>query len=122
MERQCSELFGDIFDSHTGGCYRECACGRVHFTTERGYDWNDGELEDLLKREEKDPDKFIPSDHTVRTMNINGQEIVYGCCCNLAKKYEAFIRNNAPRIAEYLNAMAESLRKKADEIQVDASR
>jgi hypothetical protein len=120
MNDQCSELFERVFDSNHGGCVIDCACGRVHFDgiPEGGWSWEPGELEELIRKAGEIPDKYVQHDGTVGSMNISGAEIVYGCSCDLARKFEANIIANAERIAEYLNKRAAAMREKADKIEV----
>ena len=114
MDNKCSKLFEETFDSHVSGCVRTCACGRIYYDTfNDDWDWKDGELEAL----DKNPNAF-PVEHSVSTISINEEEIVHGCECGRAKKYEDFIIDHAEQIAEYLNKRAEMLREKADSIEV----
>lgn len=115
---QCSELFSDVFDSKYGGCIRTCECGITHFDTYNIYDWEEGELEELQQKAKDDPEHYVEIDCAVGTIEIGGIEIVYGCTCNLAKKYEDFILNYAEQLAKYLNKRATMLREKADKIEV----
>jgi len=114
MEEQCSDIFMEVFDSHCGGILRECHCGRITFDSTSDFGWEANELEDLMRKSTIYPDQYIATDSTVGTMIIGGVEIVYGCKCETAKKYENFIRNEAAKLAEYLKKYAQSLREKAD--------
>jgi hypothetical protein len=119
MSNQCSDLFARVFDSHGGGCLRECACGRTHFDGgDNGWTWDDGELEQLREKAAKEPDRYIEQDGTVFCMNIGGAEIVYGCTCDNAERYERFIRAHARQLAEYLRERAKELREAADEMDM----
>jgi hypothetical protein len=108
-----SQTFERAFDTGCAGCVRVCACGKTHYDTENDWDWEEGEYESL----ESDPNA-VPHDCAVGTMNIDGQEIVLGCDCDLAAKYEKFIVAHARQISEYLNARAKLLRDEADETNV----
>jgi len=118
MEKQCSELFESVFDSHMGGIVRTCVCGITTYSyLDRScFEW--GELEKLEAKHLTDPEHYRPVDHTVGTMMINGEEIVVGCPCDRARKWEAFIRGEAKRLAVYLRRYAEQLRKMADGVDV----
>ena len=111
MSEQCSEVFREAFHSGHGSCEITCACGRTHFdtSTNNGWDWNEGELEGLIEKAAKEPDKYIGDDGTVTSLLINGLEIVEGCSCNFAKKYELFLIHSAEKIAHYLNKRADNL-------------
>jgi hypothetical protein len=116
MSEQCSELFERVFSSGGGGIVRTCACGRIHYDVSfSGADWEEGELEDLQRRHAENPDKYVECDYTVTTMSVAGEEIVMGCECNTARRYENFIIMHAGLLAIYLRARAKMLRGKADD-------
>ena len=115
---QCSELFSNVFDSNCGGCLRTCECGITHFDTFHSYDWEEGELEELEKKAKADPKHYIEHDCSIGTIEIGGVEIVYGCICGLAEKYENFIISHDEQLAEYLNKRAVLLREAAESIEV----
>lgn len=111
---QCSKLFEDTFFSGCSGCVRTCSCGKIYYDTYNESDWEEGEFEAL----EKDPNAF-PLDYSVSTISIGGEEIVIGCDCDRAERYENFILANKIGIAEYLNKRAETLRCEADNIEIN---
>lgn len=115
---QCSDEFREAFDSGMAGCLRTCACGRTYFDSIQQWDWEEGELEQLIRKAEEDPDKYCAVDHAVGTLNIAGG-VVIGCRCDLASKYEAWLTEAAEEIAQYLNSKADLYREKADKIQVN---
>ena len=89
---------------HSSSCRILCElCGREHFVIDSsGYTWEDGELEDLLKMSEKDPDKFIGCDYDgVSWGTINGKQAVIDCQCNKLRGYEDFIWNHRYMIMDY---------------------
>lgn len=111
MSEQCSEVFREVFHSGHGSCEITCACGRTHFdtSTNNGWSWEEGEFEELVKKSKEEPDKYIGEDGTVTSMMINGLEVVEGCPCDVAKKYELFLIHNAEKVARYLNRRADNL-------------
>ena len=114
-----SKIFEEVFDSHCGGIVRDCSCGITHFDTyNQGCDWEEGELEGLEENAKNNPDRYRGHDHSIGTMEIGGHEIVFGCTCDLADKYEKFILNHAVQLKEYLNQRAKMLRERADEIDM----
>jgi hypothetical protein len=115
---QCSKLFSDIFDSNCGGYLRICECGITYFDTHNIWDWEDGELEALEQKASDDPEHYVGMDCAIGTMSIDGREIVYGCTCKLAQRYEEFILDHAEQIAQYLNKRMMLLREKANSIEV----
>jgi hypothetical protein len=113
--QQCSAEFSEAFDSHVGGCRRECECGRTHFDGyNQGITWEEGELEKLRELAATQPDKYIESDGSVGTMEINGVEIVWGCSCDLARKYEAFLVSHARQITAFLRGRSKRLREESE--------
>ena len=114
MTEQCSEIFEEVFNSHCGGCVRTCTCGKTYYDTYNDYDWDDGELEAL----EKDP-RAVALDYGVGTMSIAGEEIVFGCDCDHARRYENFIISHASQLAAYLTKRAAALEEEAKSIKVD---
>ena len=115
---QCSDLFADVFDSGCGGTVRTCACGRTFYNYMDAGCFDPGELEDLEARNKVDPDKVCAVDHTVGTIEIAGQQIVHGCSCDTALKYEHFILSHAGRLATYLRRHAANLRTEAFEVDL----
>lgn len=117
--QNCSELFERVFSSHCSGIVRDCCCGRTYFNSSEDYCFEDGELECLLEQSKKDPEKYIEVDYSIGTMEIDGKEIVIGCKCDIAKKYENFILNHAQLLAKYLNEYAKQLEEKAQKVKVN---
>ena len=115
---QCSELFMKVFSSGCSGVVRTCTCGRTVFDSTDFVSYDDGELDDLIDKSYADPDKYIAVDHSVRTLVINGVEIVDGCKCDVALSYERFIRANAICLAEYLRGYSKLLHEHADAVNV----
>lgn len=111
-----SNDFEMAFSDHGGGCVRICHCGRTLFNSDGDWDWEKGELEELQKKADEDPDHFIDLPYTVSTCTINSSEYVMGCPCNGMRAYEDFIINHATQIAKYLNKRVEALERKAKEI------
>jgi hypothetical protein len=116
--KQCSELFSNIFDSGCGGCIRTCECGITYFYGCHHWDFEEGELEELQQKAKDDPDHYVEQDCSIGTLEIGGIQIVYDCSCDLARKYENFILDHAGQLAEYLNRRGAILREKAESIEV----
>ena len=114
-----SDLFENIFHSGSSGCVRTCECGKTYFDGEdTTIDWEEGELEALREKAEKNPDMFLEVDFSIPTIDIAGRQYIFDCSCNGADPYENFINDHASQIAEYLNKKAEQLRSKANDIEV----
>jgi len=114
-----SEAFEMAFCSGTSGCVRTCECGVTYFDEDdTTIDWENGELEGLKENSKKNPEMFRGCDYSIPTFIVSGKEFVFGCQCDGADMYENFINYHDTQIAEYLNKKAESLRGKADNIEV----
>lgn len=113
-----SKIFHDIFDSGSGGCFYECNCGRVHFDTYNHWDWEDGELEDLIDRSKLNPDKYIAQETAIGFYSVGGMDLVKDCPCNGAVNMESLLLLSSSGIADYLNAISRSLLKEAEDIRV----
>jgi hypothetical protein len=98
----------------TGTCHVMCQlCGRTHFSSMGGYDWEEGELERLLEGEKKEPDKYV--DHgsdTVWFDYIEGKQAVLYCPCAGLKRAEHFIVSNRELITTFLQLRHERLKDK----------
>lgn len=118
MDKQCSELFENIFRSHCGGIVRTCDCGRTHYNEADASFFDEGELGDLIEKTKEQPDKYFATDYTITTMEIGHSEIVCGCVCAIAEKWEDFLIEQSQQIAQYLNSRAKMLREEASTIEV----
>jgi len=106
---KASEMFWDSFIDG-GSIVADCACGRVHFSRCETNDWENGELEELLKNEEKSPDKYIgTNDDSVAVAMISGVGFCYNCPCNGAARYENFIFDHESEIIKYYGTQKHGL-------------
>lgn len=104
-----SDLFEEIFSSNISGSVRTCACGRVSFNPDGGWDWEEGELEDLFAKAKSEPDRYQASDYSVGTFDFGTGEIVIGCPCGRALVVEQFLIAEAERIALYIRKRHEAI-------------
>ena len=82
-----------------------CKCGRVHFTSGPGCgDYEDGELEELQGKAEKDPDRYVedPLFGRIDWLPWNGEQLVLGCPCGKAQGIAEGIEGIAEELAAYL--------------------
>ena len=106
MNDNMTGLFFDAFSTGSSTSRGFCACGKEHFDFENSWDWEEGELEELQERGEKKDDGVMGHDHSVSYVNIMGNEIVFGCDCEIAQKYEAFINRHMTSIVKYIREIA----------------
>jgi hypothetical protein len=102
------ENFERAFETHSGGCRRECECGRVFYNPNGGRDWEDGELEKLAGDGNAQPVEW-----SVETISFEGKEYVSDCNCWHARANViiGFLNSHAGSIAKYLSL--EKKRKQA---------
>lgn len=123
----------------TGSTSITCeACGRYHFSAqeerriyEDNFDEDEAkkEWEDLLARAEAEPDKYFYHagfrDDYISWGFIDGMQIVGGCPCKTARRYEDWIWGHRYVITDYLKAMARrwiaDAKKVADLANIDAT-
>ncbi|MEK6883128.1 MAG: hypothetical protein AABY22_26115 [Nanoarchaeota archaeon] len=107
------ENFISAFSSASGGCVRDCQCGKTYFDGDQSYDWADGELEELKKNK-----NAIELGHTVSTIIFDGIEYVIDCKCWLkrAEQIMGFIDSQNHQIAFYLNLEKKRKLKKANNL------
>ena len=94
------ENFERAFRANVAGCRQRCECGVEYWDAyNRGYSWEEGELEAL----EADP-KAKGLDHAVGFVEFEGRRYVDGCSCwhERAKRIIGFIEAHAGEIAEFL--------------------
>ncbi len=94
-------------------------CDRTYFVTSPGHgDYEEGEIEDLRERAEREPDKYIEvSDFDSVSFMIHpgtGKQIVTGCICDPTRGLSEWIESHAQQLTKYLWLYWESRRKKAE--------
>ena len=103
---------------HAGSLVITCEfCGRTYFCTWGHGDYEKGELEELKKQAEEEPDKYIEvfDDDAASWGHIDGKQFVIGCPCNGARKYEDWILSHRYIIAEYFKYRAQRLKKELEQ-------
>ncbi len=103
------------------------ACGRIYFVTSPGHgDYNEGELEGLLKSSKENPDKYIevPDFDSVSTIIRPGDNkaVVIGCFCDPTKSLSKFIESNAEALTGYLTEYWRDIRLEAAQVEQDAAK
>jgi len=81
-------------------------CKRTHFFNDSVQDFEEGELEDLLEKTQKNPDKYIPHSDFIEYGRLDGKDYVLDCPCNSAAKYEDLFWNSRSIISAYFKARA----------------
>ena len=116
----------DFQDAVTGGgsIVADCGlCGRTVFEDDRhAGDWEEGELEGLRDKTEKEPDKYVGfGARSVGTGYINNIQVVTNCPCNGLRPYENFIWNHRRIISDYIAKRTKRIAEAAydDEAQAE---
>jgi hypothetical protein len=91
-------------------------CGRVHFKSLDTGDFEEGELEELLEKSRKEPDKYIDwGSITIGWGHIGGKQYVVGCKCNGVEKLEKFVWSHRFLIIKYYIEKAKKKKKEFEE-------
>ncbi len=103
------ESFKEAFAIGSGGCRRECDCGIQFYNSDGGWDWEEGELDELMANGDA-----RDLDCTITEIRFEGKEYVYQCDCwhERAEELMGFIDSHAYGIAQYLTL--EKLRMQAE--------
>lgn len=107
-----SEMFWDCVIGG-GTPAQDCEFCKRTVYDQNGEYMEEGELAELEKNHIAKPDEYVAFNGTVRYGVLNGKTVVYGCPCNAAQPYEAFIWSHRHLIAEYLTKRAMKLAAKA---------
>ncbi len=89
----------------------------MHFAPNTDLDVEEGELDEFLKKQKENPKKYL-ADYDSTAIGwgcLDGKQVVYGCPCNLASKYEEFIWNHREIIAEYFSNKAQKMQKESQQ-------
>lgn len=104
------------------GPVRDCElCGRVHFDQNGEY-MDEGELEELLAKQKKEPKKYCSMDGAVHDGYIEDMQVVVNCPCNGLRLYEDFILAEARLICNFLVRDANERLEEAKEDAQDAAK
>lgn len=86
----------------------------MHFADEGGIDWEDGELENLIEQNKKDPDRYIEHDSNPNWGYLDGKPYVADCPCNSASTYESLFWKSRYLIRDYFKARSEEQQRHAN--------
>ncbi len=112
--KECSEEFAIAFISGSSIAADCTACGRTHFFDNSKEGWDEGEYEDLVRKNQKDPDRYqAHSDNVICYGYLFGKQVVYNCPCGFAAWVEESIWRNRNWISKYLVARAQLEAEKA---------
>lgn len=114
-EAELIEVFEDAFSTHSNGCVRECACGKIYYNPDGGWDWEEGEIERL----EKNPNATA-LDYAPGGVEFEGREVCNACTCwhDRAKKIISFLCGHDTPIAAFLNERRTRTVAKANRVPV----
>lgn len=106
------ENFERAFRDGSGGCRRTCECGKTYFhDDDGGYDWEEGEIEQLRKDKNATALDYCPSD-----ISFEGKQYVDACPCwhERAKQIMRFLDSHGHKIADYFRLEKERKQEEAD--------
>lgn len=105
------ESFKEAFHTGVGSCRGQCECGVQFYNSDGGYDFNEGELEELEKMSDS-----RDIDCSVAFVDFEGIEYVYQCDCweERAMKIMQFIDDHSHGIAQYLRLEKERMQSEAN--------
>lgn len=105
------ESFSRAFDDGGGGCLRRCHCGKTYYNPDDGWDWAEGELEEL----EADRDAFAVA-YPVGEVIFDGARYADVCNCwhGHADKIAQWIIRHGHGIAAFLRSEKKRLQDAAD--------
>lgn len=95
------ESFERGFTERVSGCRRTCDCGREFYDAfNRGYDWDDGELESLQADA-----KVTGLDYSVGTLYFEGRHCVLDCECwkGRGNRIAAFLIEHREEIGRFFD-------------------
>lgn len=109
------EFMGAVCNA--GSIVADCEfCGRTHFVDEHWGDFEEGEFENLMKKYEEDPDKYVFNNEysSVSLGYLDGKQVVWGCPCNAGSRYEEFMWNHRYIFRDYIKAKAKKIAENAE--------
>lgn len=94
-------------------------CGRLNFVghARPEDDYPESEVQDYIAKAEDFPDKYHAHDDSdyISHGAFDGKELVWGCPCNLASRYEQFLWAHRHVIADYFQNVAARLQGQRNE-------
>jgi len=120
-----SEIFLEACEgtSHSGSTVIDCElCGRTHFNSSDTGCFEEGELEQLQKEADKDPEKYVETDYTIPWLYVDDKQAVIGCPCNKLAYYEHLFWQHRKLIANYFTARAKRMTEYAQEAEIAAGK
>ena len=107
------ENFENAFRTDTSGCIRTCACGTIYYSPYPAWDFEEGELEELIEST-----ATVSLDYSVETISFEGAEYVCDCNCwhERAKQIMNFLDSHMRGIAEYFKLEKQRIQREADGI------
>lgn len=90
------------------------ACGRTYFGSQ-DQEFEEGELEDLLAKAKKEPDRYIDNEHYTHWVMFNGMAIVSDCKCGYVERTAKGLWSSRKPIAQFLKTIVEKERARVEE-------
>lgn len=115
-----SDLFKRYF-TFAGSCMETCEfCETTYYCNDqREFDWEEGEFEDLVKKEKENPDKFKGHPHSIPHGVLLGKDYTPICGCQGSEEFayqlEQFLLRSSNTISDFYNAFTSNLESRAKE-------
>ena len=105
------DSFVATFNDRSGGCYRQCHCGKRYYHDDDFYDWEDGEIEELRADAEA-----VSLREGVSTLTFEGREYVIDCKCwrERAEMIIRFLKGHGKKICDFFVVEKDRLQAAAD--------
>lgn len=111
------EIFEEAFrDKGFVGSRRDCICGNIFYNSDGGWDWKDGELEELAKNT-----RATDVDYSVGTITFECKEHCLDCNCwhKRALIMFSFLMSHNSQIVALFRAVKNHELARAESIEVE---
>jgi hypothetical protein len=120
QEKPTESASRDFWGAFAGGgsLVVTCACGRTHFPANTSLDYDEGELESLLKRAAAERDKYVVDyrNDSIGVLDV-GNILAWNCPCRNDARYERFIWEYRDQIVDYYRVRAERMKERCERFE-----
>lgn len=93
------EFFEEAFSDDSASCRGFCQCGKGFYNTDGGWDWEDGEIDEMKKN------GYVEIPYAIKTIYFEGKEYIDSCDCwqDRATALISFIQSHGHSIVDFLS-------------------